>query len=295
VDDSVDARDITSTLVDLAVRRFIDIDETAEEGLFFKTKDYIFKLLRPQDQWAGLAAHELTLMAQLFPAGTTERKLSSLKNTFYTTVPKLKKDILAALKQKSMYRLDPDMAMFWRVVGAVLTAAPFVWLHMTGRAPVFQSPVYLVIAILISLVIVWLFGRQLTAKTLVGMRAHIGILGFQEFMNRVDADRLKRMPPDTFEKFLPYAMALGVEERWAKAFEGIIQQPPQWYHGTGPRPGFSPYHFSQSLRTMSNTAHQTFVSAPRSSSSGSGFSSGGGFSGGGFSGGGFGGGGGRAF
>ena len=33
------------------------------------------------------------------------------------------------------------------------------------------------------------------------------ILGFQEFMNRVDADRLKRMPPDTFEKFLPYAMA----------------------------------------------------------------------------------------
>ncbi len=50
-------------------------------------------------------------------------------------------------------------------------------------------------------------------------------------MNRVDADRLKRMPPDTFEKFLPYAMALGVEHRWAKAFEGIIQNPPSWYQG----------------------------------------------------------------
>ena len=34
-------------------------------------------------------------------------------------------------------------------------------------------------------------------------------------MNRVDADRLKRMPPDTFEKFLPFAMALGVEHQWA--------------------------------------------------------------------------------
>jgi uncharacterized membrane protein len=294
VDDSVDARDITSTLVDLAVRRYIDIEETEEEGLLFKSKDYVFKLLRDRSQWTGLAPHEVTLMGKLF-AGTTTCRLSSLKNSFYTTVPTLKKEILGALKKKGMYRLDPDAAMFWRIVGAILTAAPFVWLHVTGRAPVFQSPVYLVIAILISLIIVWLFGRQLTAKTLVGVRTYIGVRGFQEFMNRVDADRLQRMPPDTFEKFLPYAMALGVEERWAKAFEGIIQQPPQWYHGAGPRPVFSPYYFSQTLRSMSNTAAQTFVSAPRASSSGSGFSSGGGFSGGGFSGGGFGGGGGRAF
>ena len=43
-------------------------------------------------------------------------------------------------------------------------------------------------------------------------------------MNRVDADRLKRMPPDTFEYFLPYAMALGVEHHWAQAFAGIVQE-----------------------------------------------------------------------
>ena len=294
VDDSVDARDLTSTLVDLAVRRYIDIDETEEEGLLFKSKDYLFKLVRQRSQWSGLAPHELTLLNKLFP-DTDERRLSSLKNTFYTTVPRLKKDILSALKSKGMYRLDPDMAMFWRIVGAVISAAPFVWLHMSGRAPVFQSPAYLGVAVVASLIIVWLFGRQLTAKTLAGVRAHVRIRGFQEFMDRVDRDRLKRMPPDTFEKFLPFAMALGVEERWAKAFEGIVQQPPQWYHGTGARPHFSPYVFSQALRSMSNTAHQTFVSAPRASSSGSGFSSGGGFSGGGFSGGGFGGGGGRAF
>jgi uncharacterized membrane protein len=110
-------------------------------------------------------------------------------------------------------------------------------------------------------------------------------------MNRVDADRLKRMPPDTFEKFLPYAMALGVEHRWAKAFEGILQNPPGWYQSYDSHP-FTTFYFVNSLGSMTQTASSTFVSAPRASSSGSGWSGGGG---GGFSGGGFGGGGGGAF
>ncbi|HEU4413436.1 MAG TPA: DUF2207 domain-containing protein, partial [Candidatus Angelobacter sp.] len=108
---------------------------------------------------------------------------------------------------------------------------------------------------------------------------------------RVDADRLKRMPPDTFEKFLPYAMALGVEHRWAKAFDGIVQNPPTWYQSSDGQL-FNTYLFVNTLGSMTQTASSTFVSAPRASSSGSGWGGGGG---GGFSGGGFGGGGGGAF
>jgi uncharacterized membrane protein len=114
-------------------------------------------------------------------------------------------------------------------------------------------------------------------------------------MNRVDADRLKKMPPDTFEKFLPYAMALGVEHHWAQAFAGIVKDPPSWYAGSGPYTGFNPIFFSASMHSMATDMHQVFVSAPRASSTGSGWGGGGGFGGGGFSGGGFGGGGGGAF
>jgi len=114
----------------------------------------------------------------------------------------------------------------------------------------------------------------------------VAILGFQEFMNRVDADRIKRMPPDTFEKYLAYAMALGVEQHWAQAFAGIVKDPPNWYVGSTPYSGFNPIFFSSSMHSMASDMHQVFVSAPRSSSSGSGFSGGGGSSGGGFGGGG---------
>jgi len=50
------------------------------------------------------------------------------------------------------------------------------------------------------------------------------------------------MPPNTFEKYLPYAMALGVESHWAQAFAGIIKDPPNWYvspNGTAFNPHLS--------------------------------------------------------
>ncbi len=39
--------------------------------------------------------------------------------------------------------------------------------------------------------------------------------------------------PELFEKYLPYAMALHVENKWAQAFAGIAVQRPHWYRGRG--------------------------------------------------------------
>jgi uncharacterized membrane protein YgcG len=83
-----------------------------------------------------------------------------------------------------------------------------------------------------------------------------------------------------------------VEHQWAQAFAGIVQNPPTWYASPGGYTAFNPVFFTNSMHGMATDMHQTFVSAPRASSSGSGFGGGGG---GGFSGGGFGGGGGGAF
>jgi uncharacterized membrane protein YgcG len=105
------------------------------------------------------------------------------------------------------------------------------------------------------------------------------------------------MPPDTFERFLPYAMAFGVEQHWAQAFQGIITEPPTWYVGAGYGMGmmWNPLMFCGAMNSFSTSAFQSFSAAPQASSGGSGFGGGGFGGGGGFSGGGFGGGGGDAF
>ncbi len=51
LDDSLDPRDITSTLIDLAVRGYVKIEQIETPGLFRHGKDYVFHLLKPSAEW----------------------------------------------------------------------------------------------------------------------------------------------------------------------------------------------------------------------------------------------------
>jgi uncharacterized membrane protein len=292
IDDTVDARDITAIIVDLAVRGYLKITEVEQTHLLmFKKKDYLFENLKDPAEWNQLAAFERTMLENLFAFGGKQVHLSDLRNRFYTAIPAIKGGIISALKTKGMYTIDPESAGFYWILGAVAIGIPLFILYKLFHVEFFNSDWLTFVCIGASALIVFLFSRLMTAKSQLGARTLVQIQGFQEFMNRVDSDRLKRMPPDTFEKYLPFAMALGVEHRWAKAFAGIVQNPPTWY--VSPYGGmFNSYAFVHSMNDMTSFASETFTSAPRASSSSSGFS-GGGDSG--FSGGGFGGGGGDAF
>jgi hypothetical protein len=300
LEDKIHPRDITSTIVDLAVRGYLKIEEVSETTLgIFHHKDYVLHLVKPREQWASaaneVAPHERVMLENIFVGDDTTR-LSALKNRFYTSLPVIRQDIMAALRNKGMYSLDPESANGYSIGAAVAIVGLIAFGQYLGMN--FLSSAGLVVVCgIISAIIFWLFARQMTAKTKKGVQTRVAVLGFQEFMNRVDADRLKQMPPDTFEKYLAYAMALGVEHHWAQAFSGLITSPPSWYVAPGGYPpglAFNPILFSSSMHSMASNMGQVFVSAPRASSSGSGFG-GGGDGGGGFSGGGFGGGGGGAF
>jgi uncharacterized membrane protein YgcG len=293
VDNSVDPRDITSVLVDLAVRGYIKIVEAPHKGLLFTSKDYEFQMVKDRDSWAELNDYERAMLGKIYEGGGTTTRLSQLRNHFYSVLPIMKSEIITALKAKGMYTTDPDSAHQYAILGALAIAIPYIAAQVLHLADFTDSMGPLIGCGIVAVAIIFLFGRLLTATSRKGARTRVGVLGFEEFMNRVDSDRLKRMPPDTFEKYLPYAMALGVEHRWAKAFEGIIQNPPTWYQGDWTT--FNTFYFVNSLGALSQQATTAFVSAPRSNSSSSGWSSGGFSSGGGFSGGGFGGGGGGAF
>jgi hypothetical protein len=123
------------------------------------------------------------------------------------------------------------------------------------------------------------------------------IEGFRQFLTMVDGDRLQRADapaktPALFEKCLPYALALGVEQAWASQFEGALAQAanasgtgtsysPAWFVGGG-LAGFSAGQFASSIAGGFSSAVSSASSPPGSSSgSGGGGSSGGGGGGGG--------------
>ncbi len=292
VDNEAAMRDITATLVDLAVKGYLTIEQKDESHLLglSHSKEYIFHLKRPPTEWSGVRPHELEMLSALFDNGSvTSVKLSNLQNHFYTHLPAIRRRIFDALMADGYYLHRPDTVRQGYIgAGIVIGILLFVFGGALGAATGVAHLTWVIAAILTAGVIC-IFGWFMPARTLTGARTFEKVLGFEQFLERVESDRLERIvkTPEMFEKFLPYAMALRCEKKWVAAFAGIAMQPPQWYSGPYGS-GFVPYMFVNDLNVMSAQASSVMASAPRSSSGGSGFG-GGGFSGGGFGGGGGGG------
>ena len=291
IDDRADVRDITATLVDLAVRGFAVIEEKSKDALFglISSKDYEITLLRPQE-WPQLKPHERALLQALSVHSEDDRVLlSDLKNQFYKHIPEISKHLTRTLVEGGYYRSSPTLVRgIWTFV-AVGSAIGVFLLGGTIAARYGIAPVSAFIAAFLTAVIVGVFGWLMPQRTTEGARIHHWLRGFEEFLGRVEKDRLERLveSPALFETFLPYAMAFGVETNWAKAFEGLATTPPEWYRTSDGR-AFRTNVFVADLGRMNTAASSAMTSAPRSSSGSSGFS-------GGSSGGGFGGGGGGGF
>ncbi len=108
-----------------------------------------------------------------------------------------------------------------------------------------------VVAAILSAIPVIGFGLVMPARTVKGTRKLEQILGFQEFLDRVEADHFRRMidSPEMFERYLPHAMALRVEKKWARAFEDMYREPPDWYSGPAGH-HFRPTIFVSDLGSM---------------------------------------------
>ena len=293
VDNEAAMRDITATLVDLAVKGYLTIEQKDESHLLGLThsKEYIFHLKRPPTEWSAARPHELEMLSALFDDGSLSSvKLSELQNHFYTHLPAIRSRIFDALMADGYYLHRPDTVRQSYVGGGIVTGILLIVFGGALGAATGVAHLTWIIAGFLTGAVICIFGWFMPARTLTGARVFEKVLGFEQFLGRVESDRIERIvkTPEMFEKFLPYAMALHCEKKWVAAFAGIAMQPPQWYSGPYGST-FVPYVFVNDLNAMSVQAGSVMASAPRSSSGGSGFG------GGGFSGGGFGGGGGGGF
>ncbi len=292
VDDEAGMRDITATLVDLAVQGYMTIEQKQNDGMMGLThhRDYIFHSKKAQTDWVKARPHEQEMLAAIFEGGASDVPLADLQNRFYTHVSAIKEDIFNALMTDGYYLHRPDVVRQSYIgvgvlIGFLLAIGSGWFQGATGVASLTW-----VIAGIITGAIICGVGWFMPARTLTGARTYAKVLGFERFLGRVEKDRIERLEktPELFEKYLPYAMALHVEKGWVQQFKGIAMQPPAWFQGYYGA-GFMPYLLVNDLMAMSFAAGTVMASAPRSIGGGSGFG------GGGMAGGGFGGGGGGGF
>ena len=292
-DEQVDLRDVSSVLIDLAVRGFLTIQEVETPGaLWGSSTDYTFI---KKKQPVGLKTYEELIYHKVFGA-QDHAKLSSLQNKFYDVLPEVRNLLYTGLAKTGYFDGNPDgVRTNWLVLGLFAAAATvaaaaglqYLWI---GR---FFFPPLIVTGIALA-VIAFFTSRVMPRRTRQGRIAWEKIRGLEEFIRRAEVDDLKDQErKGVFERLLPYAAVFNLTNRWTKAFDGLYQQPPDWFRPAGNHP-FTMMYFGNSLDRSMNTMNTTFPSQPRSEGSSSSWSSGG-FSGGGSSGGGFGGGGGGSW
>jgi uncharacterized membrane protein YgcG len=290
IDERVDSVDITATVVDLAVRRHLTIRTEERERLFGLLNRSTTIFTRESVAGVGaLAPHEVKVMNGLFAKGD-EVEASDLANKFYTHIPGIKQSLYDRLVANGYFDASPDkIRQRWIWLGLAAAAATWLvgsaWMSLRAVGSPAAQAVPIVAAVLTFLAFL-AFSRAMPRRTAKGVQARHWAMGFQEFADRVEGDRLERAAADprlAFETLLPYAMALGVAAGWAKKFEGVYaQQGPAWYVGPGSSHGFSTRSLEQNLSGAMSRASQSMTASPRSSSgSGGGGSSGGGGGGGG--------------
>jgi len=284
IDERVDMRDISASIIDLAVRGFLTIKVTEERGFLSKTHDYTLELTRPYGEVTSdtqLTAFEIKLVQALF-GGAQYCVMSTLKNRFYTHIPKLKESIYGSLVKRGYFTHSPEsVRSSYQGAGIFVLIGSFILLWLTQGIAWPLAGASCGIMLIIA-------ARAMPRKTVKGKDAFLAAKGFEEYLSRAERQEIEHQERNNyFEKFLPYAMAFGIADRWARAFEGLQSTPPDWYHGdTGV---FRPTIFVHDMNAATSSWGSDMTSAPRSSggSGGSGFS--GGSSGGGGGGGGGGG------
>jgi predicted membrane protein DUF2207 len=160
--------------------------------------------------------------------------LSEAQNHFYLHRTAIGNCIFDALVAGGYYTKRPDMVRLFYVASGILIGLLMVPLGRTLAAMGTPLQSWILSAILTSMIISG-FGWFMPGRSMSGARALAKVRGFASFLARVEKDHIDRMEksPELFEKYLPYAMALRVENKWAQAFASIAVRPPNWYRGRG--------------------------------------------------------------
>ncbi len=140
------------------------------------------------------------------------------------------------------------------LMGVVLPAAFLVFVFSfapSGLLDLFEASVpATTVPLLGTVVLNFVFYHLLKSPTRLGRRVMDKIEGFELYLSVAEKDRMNllnppELTPKLFEKFLPYALALDVEQAWSEQFSDVLaragQSPssaghgysPRWYHGRG--------------------------------------------------------------
>jgi hypothetical protein len=275
-----DDKTMTAAILSLAVKGYLRINDLGSKHTLFN--------LEPGSEAPLLATGEAELYEALF------------KNGKRVVLEQDNHALLGGARTAHRASLTKDYKRhYFRLNGLLNLPSVLIALASTGLAILLGGRLSIaMIAVIVALILTAaFFGVIMRRPTQRGRKVLDEMLGFKDYLEVAEKDEMNlRNPPEKtpqlFEAYLPFALALGVEQEWSEKFASMlaaIRGPdgrgyqPSWYSGT-----WNSSSISRNIGSVSSglgSAISSSVTPPGSSSGGGG----GGFSGGGGGGGGGGG------
>ncbi len=283
---------ITGTIINLAVKGYLKIEEKTQDYVFGLFKNQLFIIHKLKDDTSLLMNEEKVLFSKLF-AGTDQLKLDGKYDSDIGSAVKAYRTSLK--KQHNSLIYEGFNYKFWllpfiTIVAYVVAFVVLVSEYFEGDNDGVIFAVFLALNIICFLIYQYLIRKPSIEK----LKLKSTIEGFKLYMSAAEEKQIAHfnppdLTPEIFEQLLPYAIVLGAEDVWGAKFQRLINTAmvdqsyqPTWYAGRVTN--FS--SFNHSLNSSLSNSISRSATPPSSSGSGSG---GGGFSGGGGGGGGGGG------
>ncbi len=279
IDFAANPLDVSATIVDLAVRKYLVIEELPHHGVFSSAD---WKLTKLKEADADLREYERVTLDSIF-RNSDEVKLSELRNHFASRMTSIRTDLMDDAMAQGWFTHRPERARALAAVLGVVVLALGVGATIALAASTHAALVG--IPLIVFGVLVLATARLAPARTAKGSAVLRHVDGFRRFIEESEKERARFAErKNIFSEYLPYAVVFGATKKWAQAFAGLDDQTQDlsWYRSTGV---FDYLLLATALDSFAVTTAGTLTSTPAATSGGSGFS-GGGFSGGGFGGGG---------
>ncbi len=211
LDEHVDPVDITATVLDLAVRGHLRINEL-ERASVHAASDWSFERLASD---APLANYEKTLLEAVAPAGGSVT-VSSLSTAVVPVIPQVQSELYDEVVSRGWFAHRPDTTRnTWTRLGWVALAAA---LLITILLAAFTSFGLVGVGLVLIALGVIFVAAEMPSRTTAGAGVLSGLQVLSGSLLTQPTDQLpKGRKPEQLSLILPYAVVLGGADRWLQA------------------------------------------------------------------------------
>ncbi len=224
IDERADLRDVIATLADLAQRGVLIVRERGWQKWI---------VARGPDFEQPLRSYERALLDALgLSRRRDEAPLEERRQIFYSYLPRIQAGLYQQLIADGYYTRSPEETRAsWRRLGVDALVAAAVWvaisaIFLTGVA---DTAILLSVSLAVSGAAFLIVSRAMPVRTRKGAEARMRLVAFRRYLAGIEKYADVQSATDQFNRYLPYAIAFGLERSWVNKFAAVNAPAPAWF------------------------------------------------------------------